>query len=302
MSRFGGKSSSLTNRVAPLVFITPALLLILLTCVVPFSYSVYLSFQKYNLMMPSSTIHFIGLDNYKTMLSNDMFRSSVGWTLMFTVVAVSVEIVLGMIMALILNNVLIESSSSIFKTLLLIPMMVGGALQATIWTIMYSPVFGIINNILQLLGFKAVNWTAQTGPARFAIIIVDVWQATAFIMLVFMAALKTVPTELYEAAYIDGARRGRVFFKITLPLIRNFIALVVSIRVMDALRMFEIPYMLTNGGPGVSTETIGTAIYKTAFRYFDIGAGSAGGILFFLLIATVIVASLKIMRKDTSEY
>ncbi|MEK3720658.1 carbohydrate ABC transporter permease [Paenibacillus sp. FSL H8-0034] len=295
------KVRNLSAVTAPYVFIGPSMLFIIVLSIFPIFYSLYLSFLSYNLSMPATTIKFNGLNNYLYMLTNKTFIGSIAWTLSFSISVVALNVILGMSLALLLNSSLMERASDFFKTAFILPMMLAHVVSATIWKLMFSPVYGILNNILMMLGYDKVNWTADTYNARFAIILVELWGSTPFCMLIFLAALKTVPKELYESALIDGANRIRTFFGITLPLIRNFLALVVSIRIMDSLRMFDIVYTLTNGGPGDDTETIGTTIYKTAFRYSDIGAGSAGAFLFFILIVIVTLVFLKLIRKDSKD-
>ena len=159
------------------------------------------------------------------------------------------------------------------------------------------PVYGVVNNTFALLNLPQPNWLGETFYARVAIIIVEIWMATPFCVLVFQAALKTVSTEMIEAARVDGASGVKIFFSITLPTIRNFIALVVSMRISDALRAFDAVMQLTNGAPGASTETIGTTIYKTAFRYNNVGQGSAGAFIFFVVVSIVAVTTMVLMRK-----
>ena len=167
---------------------------------------------------------------------------------------------------------------------------------------MFSPNYGVINNILIVLGHSPVNWTTTEGPAKLAIILVEMWSSIPFCLLIFMGALKTVPTELYEAAMLDGANRLVSFFKITLPSIRNFVAMVVTVRVMDSLRAFDVIYTLTTGGPGTSTETRGMNIYKTASTYSKLGLGSAGAFLFLIVIAVISFVLMRVLeRKDGNE-
>ncbi|MDB5054742.1 MAG: sugar transporter permease [Bacilli bacterium] len=288
------------HAIAPYLFILPAVILIMLLSIFPIIYSFIISFLHYKLTLPAKAIHFVGLDNYKYMLTNRPFLTSIQWTLTFTFLTVCFNVVIGMILALMLNNALISKRIGLFKSLLILPMMLSPVVAATIWQILFGAVYGPINYFVKLLGFGSISWTGSEQPAKFVLTFIDIWGATPFCMLIFMAALKVVPMELKEAALIDGANRFSTFFRITLPLIRNFIALVVSIRIMDALRVFDSIMVLTKGGPGNSTETMGTMIYKTAFRYSDVGAGSAGAFIFFLLIILVTLIFLKLIHNKTN--
>lgn len=293
-----GMQKSFSERVAPIVFLGPAVIMLACISIIPIGYSFYLSFQSYNLAMPASTVHFVGLKNYMDMLTDKNFITSIQWTLIFAVVVVVAETVLGLVIASMLNSEASARFAAPFKTLLIIPMMVAAVVSATVWKLMFYPVYGVVNNTLARLGFSEINWLGETFYAKIAIIIVDIWMATPFCVLVFQAALKTVSTEMIEAARVDGATGPRIFFSITLPTIRNFIALVISIRISDALRAFDAVMQLTNGAPGASTETIGTTIYKTAFRYNNVGQGSAGAFIFFVVVSIVAVATMLIMRKQ----
>ena len=163
---------------------------------------------------------------------------------------------------------------------------------------MFSPIYGVLNGLLVSMGLDRVEWLSAVIPARIALIIVEVWATTPLCMLIFMAALKTVPEELLEAATIDGGDWSQKFFQVTMPLIRNFTVLVLTMRFMDAIRMFDIVYNLTNGGPGTSTETLASTIYKMAFRYYNVGEGSAGAFIFFVLIVLFSLLIMKLTGKE----
>lgn len=287
-----------SERMAPVVFLAPAMIMLACISLVPIFYSLYLSFQKYNLAKPASTVRFYGIQNYIKILTNRQFLESVQWTLVFAICALVIEVLLGMILAVILNSDGSKRYSSPFKTALIIPMMIAPVVSATIWKLMFYPEYGIINCTFQLLGLDTINWLGDSFWSKVAIICVEVWGATPFCILVFQAALKTVSTEMLEAAKVDGASPWRSYFSITLPTIRNFVALVVTMRLSDALRAFDAVMQLTNGGPGTSTETIGTTIYKTAFRYNDVGQGSAGAFVFFAIVSVVALVNMRIMRKQ----
>lgn len=286
------------NRFAPVVFLAPAVIIILVLSILPMCYSFYISFLKYNISKPARTIRFYELNNYIKMLTDEVFLSSILWTMQFAVISVGCSLLIGMLVAVGLHSDLSKRFSTPMKTMFLMPMMIAAIVASTAWRLMFYPIYGVVNCTLGLLGFKAINWLGDMFNAKVAIIIVEIWSATPFCILVFQAALKTVSTDMLEAANVDGASPFRTFFSITLPTIRNFVALVLTMRLSDALRAFDISYSLTNGGPGTATETIATRIYKTAFRYSDVGQGSAGAYLFFIVIAIVSVITFKLMRKQ----
>lgn len=287
------------DRWAPVVFTVPTMIFIVTLMVFPFFYSIYLSLMKYKLTLPASSIHFAGLDNYRYMLHNAGFLKAAQWTFVFSVIAVAAEVTLGMIMALTLSSSAFGNRTAVFKSLFIMPLMLAPIVSAKIWSLLFQVIYGPINYLLSSIGLDKVSWSGEPLPAKLSIILVDIWQSAPFCMLILLAALKTVPKELTEAAAIDGAGRFSSFFRVTLPLIRHFLALVVSIRIMDALRVFDSVVALTNGAPGDSTETLATVTYKTAFRYADIGAGSAGSILYFLFIVVFSLLAFVFMRRKS---
>lgn len=260
------------------------------------------SLTNYNLYFSQNDAKFVGLRNYIKILKDGSFLQAAGWTFVFSTVSVLLDLFFGMLLAMFLTTKTLENKIGALKTVMVIPMMIAPTVIGTIWGLMFSPNYGVINNILIVLGHSPVNWTTTEGPAKLAIILVEMWSSIPFCLLIFMGALKTVPTELYEAAMLDGANRLVSFFKITLPSIRNFVAMVVTVRVMDSLRAFDVIYTLTSGGPGTSTETIGMNIYKTAITYSKLGLGSAGAFLFLIVIAVISFVLMRVLeRKDGNE-
>lgn len=287
------KKMNRSKKISAVLFIGPAVLFLFVFSVIPMAYSFGISFFHYNTAMATDTIHFIGLKNYWNVLTDKTFWDSALWTVMFAFSAVALNVLLGMTLAIILNTKLLPRLSKVLKTVFIMPMMIAPIVTATIWKLMFSPIYGVLNGILVSFGLERINWFADVIPARIAIIVVEVWATTPLCMLILMAALQTVPEELLEAAKIDGASWWKQFRNITLPQIKKFIILVVTLRFMDSIRMFDIVYNLTNGGPGTATETLASTIYKTAFRYFNVGEGSAGAYIFFVII---IIASLLLMK------
>ena len=281
---------------AHLLFIAPSMLFIILLAIIPLLYAVYLSFRNYQLTLPADMASFNCFANYIAVLKNPDFINSIWWTLIFAFFAVIISVGLGLLIAVLLTNPRDSKGVRFLKSILVLPMMVAPVVSSTMWKILFGAVYGPINYLIQLFGGSPVSWTGHTLPARLAIIVIDSWGSVPFCMLIFIGALTTIPNELYESARVDGAGSLTIFWKITLPMIRNFFALVVSIRVMDSLKVFDPIMIMTNGGPDNSTESIGTMIYKTAFRYMDVGQGSAAAMIFFILIAIVSIATLVLTR------
>lgn len=281
---------------APVVFIAPAVVFLFVFSFAPILYSFGISFMSYNTAKPTSTIRFVGFKNYATILTDATFLQSVAWTFIFTISVVALNLILSLTLAVLLRSKAAGRAGNVFKSLFSLPMMIAPIVTATIWKLVFSPIYGVLNGILRMLGHPGVNWLSEAMPARIAIIIVEVWATTPLCMLILIAALQTVPQEILEAAKVDGASWIRSLTSIVLPSIRSHISLVITLRFMDAIRMFDIVYNLTNGGPGTSTETLASTIYKTAFRYFDVGTGSAGAFVFFLFIAICSLLFLKFLN------
>mgnify|MGYP001320505574 CR=1 FL=1 len=289
------KSRTRKNRIH-FVFTLPALLFLLVFSIVPMLYSFRMSFYNYHLARPR--MDFVGLDNYLKAVTNADFLNAVGWTFSFTVIVVVLNIVLALALAVLLTGRFSERYTGVFKTMFTLPMMIAPIVIATIWKFMFSPIYGVINGTLTMFGLDRVNWLSEAFPARAAIIFVELWATIPLCMLILIAALKTVPDDLYEAATVDGANGRQMFFRITLPVIRNFIVLVATFRFMDAIRMFDIVYNLTNGGPGTATETLASTVYKMTFRYMNVGEGSAMAFIFMLII---MLCSWLLMKMGRSE-
>lgn len=292
-----GVIKSKLEKVAHLIFIAPSWLFILLMSILPLFYALYLSFRNYSLLMPVDMASFNGFDNYVAILNNKNFVNSIWWTLGFCFCTVIISVGLGLLIAVLLSNQRDSKGVRLLKSLLVLPMMVAPVVSSTMWKIMFGAVYGPINYLVKLFGGSSISWTGNTYAARAAIVVIDSWGSIPFCMLIFIGALTTIPNELYESARVDGANGFTIFWKVTLPMIRNFFALVLSIRVMDSLKVFDPIMIMTDGGPHSSTESIGTMMYKTAFRYMDIGQGSAAAVIFFVLIAIISVATLVLTRQ-----
>lgn len=292
------KKGSRRKRKAAVLFVLPSAIILTAFIVVPIIYGFYISLLNYNLAMPAAARRFVGLKNYVTVFSSGDFRQAMLWTAIFVVVSVSGTVILAMALALLLNSPRLSGlAGRLAKTVFILPMMLCPLVVSNIWYIIFAPNYGLINSTLNRLGASTISFFGNTFWARLAILVVEFWWATPYIMIILLAALMTVPNELMEAAQIEGAGKGQIFFRITLPCISNFVVLVISIRLMDALRMFDIAFALTEGGPQKSTETIAFYIYETGFKYLKVGEASAASFILFLLIALVTFLFIRISRK-----
>jgi len=239
------------------------------------------------------------ISNFKRLFSDSFFLTAMAHTLVYAAAALTVEFLIGLGLALLLNSQI--RAKGFFRASLLIPMMLPTVVVGVVWRLMLNPNFGAINGTLKHFGLNTENftWTASPRLAMLSVIAVDVWQWTPFVFLVLLAGLQAIPQEPYEAALIDGSSRWQTFRYVTLPLLKPAILIALLLRTMDLLRVFDQIFILTEGGPGFATETISLYIYRTAFRFFDFGYAAA--ISFVLLALTNVISTIYIRLLEAKE-
>jgi multiple sugar transport system permease protein len=233
-----------------------------------------------------SGTRFVGAENYIKALSSDRFYQSLYNTVVFVVGAVTIELVIGLVIALLLSTGF--KGSHFVRTLFLSPLMIAPLVCGLIWKFMLNDQFGIFNSFLYKVGLidnpQSILWLSDSKYALLSCIIADVWLTTPFMMLVLLAGIQGIPLSLFEAAHIDGANRSQRFWHITLPSLRPVIVVAVIIRMTDAARSFDIIWVLTQGGPNFASSVLSTLIYNTMIRYNQIGYASAMAVLFMLVL------------------
>lgn len=289
-----GRFSRLGDRWLALGFISPAMLLLLAMSVFPLLWALYLSFTDYSAArdVPAS---FVGFDNYAEVLTSSQVRQRAFTTLVYVVGAVGLQTVLGFSIAYLISRR--TRGRGALTTMFLVPMMLSPIVVGLFWRFMLDTQFGVINSLLGSLGLGQVEWLTQQRTAMLSLVVVDTWQWTPFIMLIALAGLTAVPKYLYEAAAIDRASEWFRFRYITLPLVWPLLLIAVMFRAIEAFRQFDTVYILTNGGPGVSTETLSFHVYKVAFLGFNTGTASAYGILMVLVVIVLAQFYLRYLNK-----
>jgi trehalose/maltose transport system permease protein len=273
------------------VFLTPILIALALVAGWPLFRTVSLSLTDAHLADASATA-FIGFENYAGLARDPDWWRAVRNTAVFTVASISIEIVLGLIVALTINAHF--RGRGLLRAAVLIPWAIPTVVSAKLWGWMYHDVYGVANELLLRLGLVAapIAWTADPGYVLPAVIAVDVWKTTPFMALLILAALQMLPQELYEAARVDGVHPVRVFFRITLPLIRGALMVAIIFRALDALRVFDLVYVLT----GNTRESMSMSIFarQQLVEFQDVGYGSAASTMVFFVIAlfTVLFVTL----------
>ena len=275
----------------PALFIAPALAVLLSLSIYPLIYSITISLQQET----SSGIVWT-LGNFTRLVSDNFFVAAMVHTFVYAIAALSCEFLLGLGLALLLNAKM--RGRGLFRASLLVPMMLPSVVVGVVWRLMLNPDFGAINGTLKQLGIntEGLTWTASPKLAMLSVIAVDVWQWTPFVFLVLLAGLQAIPEEPYEAALIDGSSRWQTFRHVTLPLLKPSILIVLLLRTMDLLRVFDQIFILTEGGPGFATETISLYIYRTAFRFFDFGYAAAMSFVLLALTNVISVIYIKFLQ------
>jgi multiple sugar transport system permease protein len=278
----------------PALFIAPALAVLLSLAIYPLLYSVSVSLQRET---PNGVVW--GLGNFARLVSDSFFWTAMAHTFVYAIAALTCEFLLGLGLALLLNSEI--RGRGIFRASLLVPMMLPAVVVGVVWRLMLNPNFGAINGTLKQIGIntESLTWTASPKLAMLSVIAVDVWQWTPFVFLVLLAGLQAIPQEPYEAALIDGSNWWQTFWHVTLPLLKPSILIVLLLRTMDLLRVFDQIFILTEGGPGFATETISLYIYRTAFRFFDFGYAAA--MSFVLLALTNVISAIYIKFLEAKE-
>lgn len=274
-----------------LQFVLPAALLFVVIGLYPTLQAVVTSLTRYNLTDPDR-VRFVGLANYVRLVTDGRFWVALGRSVLFVVSSVALSFTIGFLVALLLAR--IKRFRALFQVLFMLPMVVSSTVVAYNFRFMYNYSFGIINHIVETIGFSRIDFLGNTAAALWSTVVIDVWQWTPLVILIMFAGIDTLPKELYEAAAVDGAGPLRSFVALTLPLLRPFIVIVLLIRLMDTMKVYETIYLVTAGGPGTASETLNLYLAKVGFSWFDMGYGSALGLV--SLNVTALIAMLVVKR------
>jgi multiple sugar transport system permease protein len=300
--RFGGETrtdpvpvlvqSHTADRFVSLLFLAPAVLFLLLTSVYPLLYSLWLSLHSWNMTIPNSRPVWFGAENYRQLLNNPAFFNSLRITLIFVVSAVIVEFILGMGLALLITSRI--RAMGLVRTVMLFPLMIAPVIAGVLWRTLYHPTYGVINAVAGLVGIPPQEWLGSPSQALPAVITVEIWQNLPVVVFILAAGIQSLPVDLYKAAHVDGASQWQIFTRITLPLLRPVILVLLLLRIMDAFKVFDIVFTMTYGGPGQTTELLSMLIYKTGLRFFQIGQASA---MSWVFLVGIFLISIFFIRK-----
>jgi multiple sugar transport system permease protein len=259
------------RRLAAMLLL-PSVGFLLLMTIFPTIYSLWMSMQQYNLSRPDLA-HFVGLRNYGQLLTDDLFWKAVRVTFVFSISVLIVQFVLGFFIANLFDRE--RKGINLLRTLFIIPVFASPVALGLTWRYMYQHGYGLINYVLGLFGIPPVNWLASTQWALPAVIAVDVWQWTPFVALILLAGMQSISPEITEAAELDGLTRFQYLRRIVLPLLAPIIVVVGLIRLIDALKTFDLIYIITRGGPGTTTYNLPLHAYSMGFASFLMGTSAA---------------------------
>ena len=276
------------------LFLSPAFIFFGVFTFFPIIWTGILSLQNYNVFANQGT--FIGFQNFSTALHSTEFMISLRDTLYFTFTTVPISVALALLIATILNWENLKFAT-ILQTFFFIPYIVSSVGVALVWTWLFDTNFGLINTALQVFGIAPVQWLTSSGAAMPALVIVSIWGTIGFPIILFRAGLKAIPVEVQESASIDGASATKVFWKITFPMLAPTTLFVFVISIINAMQVFTIVDVMTQGGPLNATDVIVYYIFKEAFQFFNMGYGSAVAVILFLVILGLTVIQIRGSRR-----
>ena len=272
----------------------PALLLYGGLAVLPVMNLFWSSFLRIDWAAGAEQRAFAGLGNYARLPQDSFYGVGVINTVVFAVVTVLIQMVLGFALALIVSRSKIRSQ--LYRTIIILPILIPGIVVGAIWRLMFDSDFGVLNQMLGMVGLGPYTWIATPWLARLSIVIVDVWHWTPFVFLLLYAGVQGLPEDVFEAARVDGTAFWRELRHITMPLMMPTLVVTLMFRIILAFKVFDEIYLLTSGGPGTATEVISFSIFRTYFIQNDIGYGSAMSFITMFVVAVLIVVSLGVQR------
>jgi multiple sugar transport system permease protein len=282
------------------LIVAPAVLLILALSIYPLLFSLWVAFVNYDFSVPGHA--FVGLRNFREVLADPVFRYSLWVTAFLSAACVALEFLLGLALALAMVKAF--PGRGLVMSILIIPLFISPVIVGQFWMLLLQRPYGPANYLLsQLVGSEVtISWLTQTPWKFVALIVADAWQWTPFMFVILLAGLTAIPPHVYEAAELDGVGPWRTFWHITVPYLAPMMLLAVAFRLLDAIKLFDIIFIMTGGGPGTSTYTVSFYLYQTGFQFFHLDQATAGAWL-FLLLTLVIVALLvrRLMRVEINR-
>lgn len=278
-----GIAGNLEDRITTWLFLLPALTVVVVAVVIPLCNSFLLSFQKVRINVPDFKPVFVGMENYLRMFDDPLFTRSVQNTVLFALVTVAVELIAGVVFAMMLCGD--GQAARVMRSVMLIPMIMAPVAAGTMWRMMLDKNTGVVNYLFTLAGLPAQDWLGDPVLAMGSIMFVDIWRMTPWFSILLISGLKSIPGDTIEAALVDGANRLQCFWRVVLPQLARVLCLVLMLRLIDAFKVFDVVFVMTNGGPGMATEMLPNYIYAQGLRFFDAGYAAALALVFIAAMA-----------------
>ncbi len=273
------------------IFVLPSVALFVAFLAGPLFYSFYISFHKWSLMRDPV---WLGLENYRRLLDDEIFWRSLKNTALFTGLFVPLITITSLGSAVLLNQAI--RAKGLFKALIFIPVITPSAIVGVVWTYAFNPELGLVNELLRTMHLPTSLWLGSGQVALPALVLVTTWQRFGWFMILFLAGLQDIPTEIKEAAVVDGASARQSFFDITLPLLRPTIVLVTVLGAISAFQIFDLIFIMTQGGPAYATQTLSFYIYQKAFRSFDMGYAASMSYVLFVILLVLTLVQMRLFR------
>ncbi|HIZ36012.1 MAG TPA: sugar ABC transporter permease [Candidatus Ruania gallistercoris] len=286
------------RRTTPWLLLAPALFFVALLFVIPFLYNVYVSFFHWSVIRPAT---FAGLSNYAEVLGSDRLYNAFGNTVWFAVLTVPIGVALALALALAFNRLVIRAGTSVIRALYFAPVVASLTAVAFVWLWIFNPSYGLANALLEAVGISGQSWLTSESQVIPSLAIMHIWARLGFNMIILLAGLNAIDPSYYEAARLDGAGPWRMLRSITIPLLNRQLVLVIAVETMTALKLFELPFAATKGGPvGASTSMV-MEIYEQAFRFDRWGVSAVYVLILFVFIMVVTGVLRKVLSRDVSE-
>lgn len=290
------KQRTLHNRNKYLLFSAPSLLIMAVIMIFPVCYAIYYSFFSMKL---GGTAKFIGLKNYIDIITDHEFLEALSFSLIYTVVTVICQVVFGMLIALLMDN--ISKGRKLISVLIYLPYFISASVSGIIFRWLFISNWGLVAQFLAQLGIASPSWFDSPILSQIIVIIAEVWQNTPFAVIIFFAGLQSVSQEQMEAATLDGANAFQRFWHVKVPQLRHLLILVLAMRIMDSFRIYDRIATMTKGGPGTATQSVSLYTYKLAFTKLRVGKGCAAGVLILIAMAIPVFILLKKMRSEEAD-
>ena len=286
------------SRATPWALLSPTIFFVVILFVIPIAYNLYISFFDWSVMRPSA---FVGFANYSEVLAGSRFRDAFGNTVLFALITVPIGLVLALALATGMNKLLIKRGSALVRALYFAPVVASLTAVAFVWLWIFNPSYGLANQLLVALGLPGQGWLTSTDQVIPTLGIMHIWARLGFNSIILLAGLNAIDSSYYEAARLDGAGPWRMFRSITVPLLNKQLVLVLSVETMTALKLFELPFAATKGGPvGASTSMV-MEIYEQAFRFDRWGISAVYVLVLFAFVMVLTGLMRKVFSRDISE-